>query len=228
MKSRIIAVISALFILASSCSSPEKKAKEQLKLHGYEFSESDFINAVQQGDAEAVKLFLDAGMSPDAEENGRTALIEAARRGHSDLALILIDAGADVNAKDTYGVSSLMFAAITGSGEVIVKLLEKSADVNVRDQDGRTALIEALTTENDLPDEMIKALIDASADVNRAIYNGITPVMLAADGSPQILRMIIAAGADVQAKDEEGKTALMRAKNQPENIKILEDAGAKE
>lgn len=228
MKFRIISVIFALFILVSACSSPEKRAKEQLTLHGHEFSESDFINAVQEGNAEAVKLFLDAGMSPDAEEDGRTALIEAARRGHSDLALTLIDAGADVNAKDSYGVSALMFATITGSEEVITKLLEKNADVNARDQDGRTALVEALTTENDLPVEMTKALIDAGADVNIAIYRGITPVMLAADGSTEILRMIIVAGADVQAKDEEGKTALMRAKNQPENLKILEEAGAKE
>jgi hypothetical protein len=63
MKFRIISVISALFILVSACSSPEKKAKEQLTLHGYEFSESDFINAVQEDNTEAVKLFLDAGMS---------------------------------------------------------------------------------------------------------------------------------------------------------------------
>lgn len=99
---------------------------------------------------------------------------------------------------------------------------------NAKDIDGRTALIEVLTTENDIPAEVTQALIDAGADVKVRIYDGITPLMIASFGDPKIVWMLIDAGAEVNAKDVHGKTALKRAAHNPEVIKILTEAGAKE
>ena len=219
-------ILSGLLIILLTCSLSEKEAKERLDRLDIEFSEENLYYYVEQGDVDVVKLFLLAGMAPDVKRGDKTALLEAARRAHSEVALILIDAGSDINAKDRFGVTSLMFAAITGSDEIMKKLIERGADVNAKDNYGRTALVEMLTTENDCPPEIIQTLIDAGADVNVKIERGLTPLMLAADGDPKILRILIDAGADLDAKDDFGTTAIIRAKDNPENFKILKNAGA--
>ncbi len=229
MKYRITALISVLLLLFA-CSSPGSKEKETLVSRGVEFSQESFFNSVVRGQTEIVKLFLEAGMSPNAKQGGITALMEASRRGktHHEIAAALIKAGAEIDAQDPYGVTPLLFAAISGSPETMRMLLKSGANVKAKDVDGRTALIETLTTENDLPPETIEELIQAGSEVNVRIYGGLTPLMIAAAGNSRILQAIIRAGADLNATDDQGATALRWAKDSPENYKILKDAGAKE
>lgn len=224
----LLSVIVASLLLSPACSSPAVKARAELARRGLEFSEGAFLDQVKAGEVEAVRLFLAAGMSPDTEDQGYTALLEATRRGHEKTALELIEAGARVDAKDPYGVSALMFSFIAGSGDAALKLMEKGAAVNDRDIDGRTALIEALTTENDIPTGVIRILIGKGAGVNVRIAGGITPLMIAVSYDPEIVRILLEAGADVNAKDEIGASVLHMAKDNPENAKILKDAGALE
>ncbi|MBN1224845.1 MAG: ankyrin repeat domain-containing protein [Candidatus Aminicenantes bacterium] len=228
MKSKISFFILIFSVLLISCSSSEKKARDRLEQSGTSYSETNFYEAVTKGETEVVNLFLAAGMSPNVRINDRSVLVEASRMGHTEIALALIDTGADIDNQDSYGVSPLMFAAISGSAEIMAKLMECHADVNVKDQDGRTALIEVLTTENDLPIDIIKSLCEAGADVNVRIQNGLTPLMLAADGNSDILRLLLQAGADVNARDDYGASVLKRAKYDHENTQILIEAGAKE
>src|SRR4030042_1754583 len=107
-----------------------------------------------------------AGIPPDVQDQGYTPLLEAARRGDSETALELIESGADVNTKDPYGVTALMFSLIAGSTDVALKLIEKGAEINSRDIDGRTALVEALTSENEIPPEIVEALVRKGAGVH--------------------------------------------------------------
>jgi ankyrin repeat protein len=223
-----LSVIVASLLLYPACSSPAGKAKAGLARRGLEFSENAFLDQVKAGEAETVRLFLAAGMSPDTGDRGYAALVEAARRGHERIALELIEAGARVDAKDPYGVTALMFSLITGSGAAATALMEKGADVKALDVDGRTALIEALATENDIPTEVFRTLIGKGADVNVRIAGGITPLMIAVNYDPAIVRMLVEAGADVNARDENGASVLRMAKDIPENVKILKDAGAVE
>jgi ankyrin repeat protein len=217
-----------LVIILLACSTSEKEARDRLRNMGIEFSEQSFFDQVIQNRPEAVNLFLAAGMNPDVAEEDKTVLLEACRRGFKEVGSALIEAGADPDAKDEYGVTCLMYCAITGSSELMQKLIEMGADVNAKDRYGRTALIEALTTENDIPLQLYKVLIDAGADVDARIAGGLTPLMLAADGSTEILHILIDAGADLNAADDSGTTALQRAKSDPQNYEILKKAGAKE
>lgn len=197
---------------------------------GIKDSAKGFFEAVVKGEKPLVDLFLAEGMSPNAKQAGITALMEASRRGktHSEIAAALIQAGAEIDAQDPYGVTPLLFAAISGAPETIRMLLKSGANVKARDADGRTALVETLTTENDLPPETIEELVQAGSEVNVRIYGGLTPLMLAATGDSSILRALIRAGADLNAADDQGATVLRWAKDSPENYKILKDAGARE
>jgi ankyrin repeat protein len=221
---KVLILAHVLGIGLEACSSPAKKAREGLIRQGFEFSEKAFFQQVQDGRTDAVKLYLAAGMSPDASDQGLTPLLEAARRGYSVEALDLLGAGADVNAKDPYGVTALMYSLITGASDVALKLIEKGADVDSRDIDGRTALVEALTSENKIPPEMVERLIRGGADVNVRLAGGLTPLMIAASGDPRVFRMLVEAGADIRAKDDAGASVSERAKENPENIRILEEA----
>jgi len=220
-----------LLIFLFSCSPSDKEArdaKDRLQQMEIELSEQSFFFSVVQNQPEAVKLFLEAGMSPNTAEEDKTVLLEACKRGYEEIGLTLIEAGSDVNAKDQYGVTCLMFSCITGSAALIQELIDQGADVNAKDNYARTALIEALTTENDFPLRTFQALIDAGADVNVRIEGGLTPIMLAADGGAKILRILINAGADVNARDDAGVTVLQRARDVALNLEMLKKAGAKE
>jgi ankyrin repeat protein len=224
-------VILVLMIILMSCSSSAKnawEARSRLAKMGVELSEQSFFSHVVRNKTEVVNLFIKGGMDPNVAMDDKTALLEACRRGYSGVGLALVEAGADVNAKDSYGVSCLMYSAITGSNKLILGLMDKGADVNARDRYGRSALIEALTTENDIPLNTYKSLIDAGADVNIRIAGGLTPIMLAADGNAQVLRFLIDAGADLNATDDDGIPVVERAKTDPQNYEILIAAGAKE
>jgi ankyrin repeat protein len=228
IKPLVFLVSILMFIACSPSAKQAREAKDRLKQARIEFDEQSFFFHAVQNQPEVVNLFIKAGMDPNVAEGDKTVLLEACRRGYSEVGSSLIEAGANVNARDSFGVSCLMFSAITGSNGLILKLIEKGADVNAQDNYGRSTLIEALTTENDIPLETYKALIDAGSDVNVRIEGGLTPIMLAADGNPEILRLLIDAGADLNASDDQGITVLQRAKTEPKNYEILKKAGTKE
>lgn len=221
------AAIARLEGIAALLEKEVNKARQELAGRGIEFSEKNFFDRARKGDTETVGLFLKAGISPDAQDRGYTPLLEAARKGYEEMAAALIGSGADLDAGDPYGVTALMFSLISGSVETARRLIEAGAEVNARDVDGRTALIEALTTENDIPAELVGLLVKRGADVNVRIADGLTPLMIASSGSPRLLQMLIEAGADVNARDDNGVSVLRMAQDYPENVSILKNAGAK-
>jgi hypothetical protein len=87
------------------------------------------LQAVRKGDLAAAKAALDAGVPTDAKfRYDRTALSFAADRGNAEIVKLLLDRGADVNAKDTfYGVTPLVWAANNGHAQVARMLLAHGA-----------------------------------------------------------------------------------------------------
>jgi ankyrin repeat protein len=87
------------------------------------------LQAVRKGDLAAAKAALDAGVPVDAKfRYDRTALSFAADRGQAEIVKLLLDRGADANAKDSfYGVTPIVWAANNGHAEVARLLLAHGA-----------------------------------------------------------------------------------------------------
>src|SRR3989338_6600442 len=77
------------------------------------------------------------------DENSKRASTETTKN-YVDITSLLLNNGADVNAKTKDGQSALMISAIRNNASIAKALVEKGAEVNSRDSDGRTALYEAV------------------------------------------------------------------------------------
>jgi len=87
-----------------------------------------------------VKTLLEKGADPNtAGQSSITPLIAAVVRGHTELAQLLINSGANVNGHTTEGVTPLM-AAVNSNPDAISLLLAQGADINATDQGGIGAL----------------------------------------------------------------------------------------
>jgi len=101
--------------------------------------------AVQKGDLEAVKKYLEKGVEADLKNSyGETPLHIAASYGQRDIADLLIVKGADVNAKDNKQYTPLHNAAVKNQIEIAILLIAKGADINAKDEIGNTPLARAI------------------------------------------------------------------------------------
>jgi ankyrin repeat protein len=157
---------------------------------------------------------------------GSTPLLFAARSGDTSSARLLLAAGAKVNDALPDGTSALVLAAHSGHGETAALLLEKGANPDSADA-GYTAL-HAAVLRSDL--NLVKALLahNANPDLRTskgtpirrdttdfnlpATLIGSTPYLLAARFlEPEIMRALVAGGADTKVTMRDGTTALMLA-----------------
>ena len=133
---------------------------------------------------------------------------------------------ADVNAKDYYDVTPLMFAAEKNSdAEVINVLIASGAKPDAKDKDGKTALMYA--AKSNPSSNIIIALASGGANFNARDNNKMTALMYAArNNNAEVVKAIIDGGAEELA-DKRGWTPLFwaaRYTNYPEVIGILLDA----
>jgi ankyrin repeat protein len=156
-------------------------------------------------------------------------LFNAAISGDSVQIRAQLQGGEDCNSRNGDGTTLLMLAAGAGHLEAVKVLIELGADVNATDPQGWTALMKALYSheiKRGFP-EIVSALIEAGADFETRIGYGIRPLMLAAGyGEAGVVDVLLKAGADVRAKNEGGRTALMmvEAKDYVEVINQLHEA----
>ena len=179
--------------------------------------EVELINAVSSGNTQAVQALLESGVDVnlrDDTDTGKTMLMLAASKGHEDLALSLIKAGADIHAKEQNGITALMCAAMRGQKNILAELIKAGADVNAYEQKGFTALQFALNLINDdtKRTDVVKELILAGAHVNARYALGYLALVDAScHGYKDIVKLLIDAGANVNAHDDHGRTALIAA-----------------
>lgn len=143
------------------------------------------------------------------------SLHQAAAAGDLQHVLDLLAAGAHVNAPDAEGCCALHLAAAQGHLPVVNALISHQADVNATNLQGWTPLFKAVYNhEMDCGfAPVVQALLEAGADANHRIFFGLTPLMLAAGGGEAaVCAVLLNAGADLQATNEGGRTALAMAK----------------
>ncbi|MBU0621807.1 MAG: ankyrin repeat domain-containing protein [Gammaproteobacteria bacterium] len=109
----------------------------------------------------------------------------------------------------------LMQAAQAGNLAEVQRLIAAGADVNAVAEGGWTALMKACYNaelKHGFAD-VVKALVDAGANIEAPIGYGVRPLMLAAGyGETAVVEVLLQAGADVLAKNDGGFTALMMVK----------------
>jgi ankyrin repeat protein len=142
----------------------------------------------------------------------------------------LLQAGADINARDNDGITALGHAAKSNSATVEL-LLNHDANKYIAFPDGSTALTLAVQYKNL---DIVKILItyDASnkkAYINHRTKDGSTAIMFAAsDGSLEMVMYLIENGADIHYMDDYDNTALIFASTSqsPDTVAYLIEQGA--
>jgi ankyrin repeat protein len=83
-------------------------------------------------------------------------LFDASYNGYLDIVKLLIENGADINAKNEYDYNSLMLASKNGFIDVVSLLINNGADINVENEYGSTALTYAFKYNNKYIIELLK------------------------------------------------------------------------
>jgi ankyrin repeat protein len=186
--------------------------------------------ASKNGCVAVVKLLLSIDEIALEGKDGRglTPLMLVVEQKNYDLAKLLIEHGANVNATgaDYYG-NVLQVASSSKWGEKIVRLLiENGADVNARGGYFGNALQIASYFENE---QTVRLLIDNGADVNaQGGRYGSALQAASSKGDEQIARLLVNKGADVNAQGGNSGSALQEAsyKGREQIVRLLVDKGA--
>lgn len=154
------------------------------------------------------------GAAPEAQAELDRRLILAAKANNAPLVKQLIQAGGNVNAKDAIQDSAFLYAGAEGFNDVLRLTLANGADVSSTNRYGGTALIPA--SEHGHVDT-VRILIAAGVPVNHVNNLGWTAMqeaVLLNNGGPrqqEVVRLLLAAGADPSLRDPQGRTALDNA-----------------
>jgi ankyrin repeat protein len=130
----------------------------------------------------------------------------AAIAGDADAVRRLLDLGLPVDAVDRQGCSGLLRAAGGGHHAVVELLLERGADPGLAAQSGATPLSAAVSMRHV---GIVERLVDAGVALEQRLPGELTVLMVAcALGLPELAARLLSAGADVNAIDGQGRTAL--------------------
>ncbi|MEP7352149.1 MAG: ankyrin repeat domain-containing protein [Acidobacteriota bacterium] len=164
--------------------------------------------AAINGRAAMLERLITAGADPNAPvtKSGDTALMMASRTGKVAAVRVLLDRGAKVNAQETWGgTSALMWAISEKHPDVVKLLLERGADVNARSYYVPSASGRGFEGTTPVPKKPSEGFEEFAS-------GWLTPLMLAArENNLASAKLLVNAGADVNAQAGDGKDALALA-----------------
>lgn len=176
--------------------------------------ETGLTDAVREGAVDRVRKLLELGADPNARnyfDQSPLERVPMTRRGR-ECGRMLIEAGADVNARSPSGLTALEIALRDKRSDKVQFLLELDADVRVG-----APVLWAVRLENR---PLLELLLQRGADPNATLdadgahafagfMQGTTPLMRAAADQPlEVLQLLLDAGADLNAQDRSGRSAV--------------------
>jgi ankyrin repeat protein len=188
----------------------------------------EFGDAAQNGDVEKLNELIASGVDVDSLfYPDHTPLMFAVYYGHYEVAKLLIDEGANVNAAHSND-HTVLYHALEAS-QLHAELIQLLVDAGVNMD--YTPLKWAIQYQysNSEVQEIMAILIEAGADVNERDQTGLTALIDAAcRGSNQLVDILLRSGADINATVESsGHTALACAvaEEHSETVRLLIEAG---
>ncbi|CAK9299740.1 unnamed protein product [Gordionus sp. m RMFG-2023] len=191
-----------------------KLAQTDINPQTISVKQKDLYQACIEADVEAVIKFLYKGSNPNLRhidpENGRqgeNALHASCISGNLIILHLLVQTGADLNAKNDYLCTPLMMAASNNYVKQIEYLIKAGACIKDQDEDGLTAFHIAAKFGNL---EACKILYATKKfKINVQDNGGWTPIIWAADNkNVGVIKWLLELGADAKLTDSEGNTAL--------------------
>jgi len=212
-----VGVALAIVVLAGCTDEPERVAAGEL------------VEAAARGDAAAVSKLLARGANANERDAaGRTAVTAGVYAGSADAVRSLVAAGADVDVRDDSLSNAFLALGETGNVAVLDEVLEGKPDVTLTNRFGGTALIPAAERGHVAMVRALLAKTEVDVDhVNDLGWTALLEAVVLGSGGPErqeIVRLLLAAGADRSIGDNEGVTALehARAKGYAAIVSILE------
>ncbi len=220
------------FVNKSVNNREEKERNEELEAQASDLREMNkWLHASAiTGDVETLRRLLAEGANVEGDaEDDESPLALAAGRGHVEALRLLLEAGADVEGCAHCGSSALYEAASGNSLECVRLLLEHGASARESLGPCWQTPLEAAARNDNIP--MAQLLLEYGADVNAPDGDGdITPLMEAADNaaSAEMVRFLLAQGAELEARDCSERTALLFAvaRGSWDAVDALLEAGA--
>lgn len=185
------------------------------------------VLAARSKDTEVIKYFLDKGLSVNAEDhNGNTPFLNAASRNDLSIIELLFDKVENIDQANKKGKTALMLAVQSNSPEVVNFLIEKEANLKLVDADGNNLVYYVINGYSDRSKDGFLKKIDlvkhTGLDLKAPQKNGNTWYHLAVEkNSLELLKIASEFGQDINAKNEEGNTALLIAAMKAKDDSIL-------
>ena len=131
---------------------------------------------------------------------------QAALEGNINVVEEAINKGININSADTENRTALMLSAFNGHLEIVKLLITKGSDVNILDATNRTALMFASTGPFN---STVELLLDAGSNPNIAdnVEQWTAVMFAAAEGQLEVVKTLVANGADLSMLDQDGESA---------------------
>ena len=217
MKSILVSIVAAILLVGCGKASNTEADKA-------------LLTAVWDGNIEDAKQAINDGANVNIRDDnpatdGTTPLLSAVYRNHKEIVELLIDKGADLEARPTGGPNKrntpLDLAIKENHTKIADLLLKRGASTNRLDRFRKTTTTAAVPREGsgkalDIPIwkavstkniEAVKQHLAAGEDVNGGPLGG-TPLHYTYVDFDEIAELLLANGANVNAKDDDGKTTL--------------------
>ena len=191
----------------------QQTVKEEI-LTNSELIDKRLFNAARKGDHKLIERLVREGFDVNQKnENGATPLHLAVANDlrKPKAVIVLLKAGAEINAQDKLGSTPLLYSMYAYDGIEYARLLvEHGADVNLTRNNGETPLhVAASWTATDI----FKLLLEKGANPNAVNDEGESPFMKTVRNyvDVDLIRLCIKKGANVHLLNKEDKSALMLA-----------------